>query len=291
MATVADPSLYPTPLPESARRIELRTTGGPLAALEITPPEGVETRGTAVLVPGFSGSKEDFLPMLEPLAAEGYRVVSYDQRGQFQSPGPTRWRDYDVTAFAAELAEVIAAVDTAPVHLLGHSFGGIVAQRAVADAPASVRSLTLLGTGPGNTEFAGAKMVGPLVWILRIGGTSLLWMLMRGQLRKAGLAHGSQVWLKHRLVHTHKANLIGIIRTMLGEPSRVAALAQTDVRFLVMCGENDMPWTPATQAKMARDLNARHVVIADAGHTPNEERPEETAKALADFWVSVDVES
>jgi len=220
VATVADPSHCPTPLPARARRIELRTTGGPLAGLEITPPEGVGTLGTAVLVPGFSGSKEGFLPMLESLAAEGYRVVSYDQRGRFQSPGPTRWREYDVTGFAAELAEVVASVDTAPVHLLGHSFGGIVAQRAVVDAPSSVRSLTLLGTGPGNTEFAGARMIGSVVWILRIGGTSLLWALMRGQSRKAGLAHGSQVWLRHRLAHTHKANLIGIIRTLLGEPSR-----------------------------------------------------------------------
>ncbi|MDI2130595.1 alpha/beta fold hydrolase [Yinghuangia seranimata] len=284
----ADPSLYPTPLPAAARRFELRTSGGPLAALEIAPPEGTEPRGTAVLVPGFSGSKEDFVPMLGALAAEGYRVVTYDQRGQFQSPGPTRWRDYSVTGFAAELAEVVTSLDAGRVHLLGHSFGGVVAQRAVTSAPDLVRSLTLLDTGPGGTDFDGGRFVKPMVLVLKVGGVRGMWTLMRRPLAKAGLTVGAQAWLHHRLMHTHKANLIGIINGLVAEPSRVRELAATKVPCLVMYGENDTPWSPPTQAKMAAELGARHVVVANAGHTPNEEQPEETAKALADFWRSVD---
>ena len=39
-----------------------------------------------MLIPGFTGSKEDFLPILEPLAAAGRTVYAVDQRGQYQSP-------------------------------------------------------------------------------------------------------------------------------------------------------------------------------------------------------------
>ena len=58
---------------------------GPLVALDTG---GEAVRGTALLVAGYPGSKEDFAPLLAPLAEAGYRVVALDQRGQFESPGP-----------------------------------------------------------------------------------------------------------------------------------------------------------------------------------------------------------
>jgi pimeloyl-ACP methyl ester carboxylesterase len=291
----ADPSLYPVPLAATTRRIDVSTAEGPLAALETLPPAGVAVRGTAVLTPGFSGSKEDFIPLLGLLAEGGYRVVTYDQRGQFESAGPAKWSDYTVAGFAQDLAEVIKFAqrneenkeNEEPVHLLGHSFGGVVVQHFTVDHPATLASLTLLDSGPGGTEFSGAKLAGPMVWILRVGGSRGLWAVMKGQLKKAGVAVGSQVWLEHRLRNTSPANLIGIVRALLKEPARTAEVAATKVPTLVMYGENDQPWTPDTQARMAEKLGARHVVIANAAHTPNEEQPEETAKELLAFWDSV----
>ena len=52
----------------------------------LDPDEG-EPHGTALLVPGFTGSKEDFISVLPLLAADGWRVVTYDQRGQYESAG------------------------------------------------------------------------------------------------------------------------------------------------------------------------------------------------------------
>ena len=51
------------------------------------PATGVCERRPALLIPGFTGSKEDFLPVLQPLASAGRRVVAIDMRGQYQSPG------------------------------------------------------------------------------------------------------------------------------------------------------------------------------------------------------------
>ena len=47
-----------------------------------------ESRGTILLIPGFTGSKEDFIALIPYLRDLGYTVASYDQRGQFESPGP-----------------------------------------------------------------------------------------------------------------------------------------------------------------------------------------------------------
>ena len=48
-------------LPDGARRVDIGVTRGVRAALEISP---TDPRGTAILVPGFTGSKEDFIDLL-----------------------------------------------------------------------------------------------------------------------------------------------------------------------------------------------------------------------------------
>src|SRR5215467_5129606 len=62
---------YPDGLPDVARRRTLGIADGRLAALEAAPAGPVPVRGVAVLVPGFTGSKEDFIPLLSPVAAAG----------------------------------------------------------------------------------------------------------------------------------------------------------------------------------------------------------------------------
>ena len=56
--------------------------GFTLAALRT----GEETNPPVLLVPGWTGSKEDFGPILEPLGEAGFWVTAIDQRGQFRSP-------------------------------------------------------------------------------------------------------------------------------------------------------------------------------------------------------------
>src|SRR3954463_5168398 len=76
---------------------------GPLAALDTG---GEAVRGTALLVAGYTGSKEDFAPLLAPVADAGYRVVAIDQRGQFESPGPDDPAAYSVTELGLDVIAV-----------------------------------------------------------------------------------------------------------------------------------------------------------------------------------------
>lgn len=104
--------------------------------------------GHVLLVPGWTGSKEDFTPLLPLLAQAGFDATAYDQRGQFETPG-TPQDDYTLPALAADAAAVAGAVADRPVHVIGHSFGGLVAQTAAVEHPTRWRSLSLLCTGPG----------------------------------------------------------------------------------------------------------------------------------------------
>src|SRR5580700_10921937 len=138
-------------MPDRVRSGTARTERGGFAILEAQPGHGVCERRPALLVPGYTGSKEDFLPVLEPLATAGRTVVAMDLRGQYQSP-PGEDRDqYGAAALAADVLAVADSIgeQTGGVHLVGHSLGGLIAREAALRRPAALASLTLLGSGPG----------------------------------------------------------------------------------------------------------------------------------------------
>ena len=97
--------------PTSAARVMLPGPIGPLAALDADPARlEAPALGTVVLLPGYTGSKEDFLTVLAPLAAEGYTAVAVDQRGQHESP----WGDDEAYAFDRLAADLLAVTAQLP---------------------------------------------------------------------------------------------------------------------------------------------------------------------------------
>jgi pimeloyl-ACP methyl ester carboxylesterase len=265
---------------------------GPLAALDTGP--DAASAGTVLLVAGFTGSKEDFAPLLAPLAAAGLRAVAIDQRGQFESPGPDDPAAYSVASLAADVlavAAVLRAEGPEPLHLLGHSFGGLVARGAVLADPDAVASLTLLGSGPGRLTGPRADLLDHLAPLLEAGGVRLVHETMEqlasADPRAQAVPAPTRAFLGRRFLRNSAAGLRGMADAMLGEPDRVAELAATGVPVLVAHGEADDAWTPQAQADMARRLGARHEVVPGAIHSPAVENPSRTVEVLLRFWSDV----
>jgi pimeloyl-ACP methyl ester carboxylesterase len=264
---------------------------GPLAALDTG---GAATTATALLVAGYTGSKEDFAPLLAPLAAARVRAVAIDQRGQYESPGPDDPARYGVAELAGDLLAVgraLRAESGRPLHLLGHSFGGLVARAAVLTDPAAFDSLTLLGSGPSRLTGRRADLLDHLAPLLEAGGVELVHATME-QLamtdpRAQAVPPPTRRFLSTRFLRNSAAGLRGMADAMLAEPDRVAELAATGVPVLVAHGEADDAWLPSVQADMARRLRARHEVIDGSIHSPAVENPARTVDVLLDFWGSI----
>ncbi|HEX4287641.1 MAG TPA: alpha/beta fold hydrolase, partial [Trebonia sp.] len=96
-------------LPEGTRRATIETARGSFAALDALPAAGPCELGTALLVPGYTGSKEDFIAILGQLAAAGRRVIAIDLRGQYQTAGPDDPAGYEVAELGADVTAVAEA--------------------------------------------------------------------------------------------------------------------------------------------------------------------------------------
>jgi pimeloyl-ACP methyl ester carboxylesterase len=299
-------------LPEGTRRATVETARGEFAVLDTLPAAGPCELGTALLVPGYTGSKEDFIAILGELAAAGRRVVAMDMRGQYQTAGPDDPAAYDLAELGADLAAVAAATQTR--HVLGHSFGGLVVREAILDGycPAS---LTLLSSGP--AALPGQRAEALHFMLNYLDGTPAaelagrLAEIWHGSLKpdfvKAGVAAPILAFLEERMLANSPTGLVTMATQLLKAEDKTAGLAAAGRgtggaddagaasrrRFpiFVLYGEADDAWPTARQAEMAARLGAERTCIPAAAHSPNVEAPASTAHALTAFWNRTEANS
>jgi pimeloyl-ACP methyl ester carboxylesterase len=75
-----------------------------------------------VLIHGWPLSGRSWENQVPALVSAGYRVITYDRRGFGSSSQP--WTGYDYDTFAADLDELLTALDLRDVTLVGFSMGG-----------------------------------------------------------------------------------------------------------------------------------------------------------------------
>ena len=288
-------------LPDGVRRTTIRTGRGPFAALTAAPPSGVCEREPALLVPGYTGSKEDFLAVLGLLADRGRQVIAIDMRGQFETPGPDDHDGYRAEALGADITAVARA--TGAGHLVGHSYGGLAAREAVLAHDDGLVSLTLMSSGPAALTGPRAAELHGLLATLGAGDGRMpeagalrarisdMWQAyLEPQFVEAGVPGPIVAFLARRMRSNDPAGLVHMARHLLSAPDRTAELARrTAMPLLVLYGEDDNSWSPDAQEAMARRLAARRVCIPAASHSPAVEAPATTAGALTQFWDAAEV--
>lgn len=285
-------------------RTEFPGPYGPLAALRAEPrtvPGDPAANGRqakpalALLVPGYTGSKEDFAPLLDPIADAGIEVAAIDLPGQYESPGPERETDYLPDPLGVVVADLVRALAADHrVLLLGHSYGGLVARGAVL-AGAPVAGLTLLDSGPAELpegDRRAALEAGEPV--LRTQGLAKA-QEVRAARDDADPARAAQppalrALLKERFLRSSPAGLLGMAEGLRFEPDLVPQLAKAlqhqGTPCLVVCGAGDNAWSVADQRDMAERLDADFAVVPDAAHSPNTENPAGLLGPLLATWHS-----
>lgn len=231
-----------------------------------------------VLVPGVSGSKEDFVLMLPVLAEAGYFVQSFDLAGQYQSSaaGPPPGKHYDYDLFVNDLVAFLD--DGGPAHVLGYSFAGTVAMLVLERRPDLVRSLTLLATPPepGN-GFRGVRGLGPYTFLTggRIGAALMTWGIRTNKNHVPPLRLD---FVRMRFDYTSRRSIEDIIRLMKRAPDVRDAVAASPVPKLVAVGSHDL-WPTDLHASFAERIGAR-LAVYPTGHSPCETAPHQLSRDM-----------
>jgi pimeloyl-ACP methyl ester carboxylesterase len=111
-----------------------------------------------VLVHGYTGSKENWLPVMRKLA-ENHRVVAVDLPGWGEST-PKPGADYGPVAQSRRLAAFLQAQQQPAALLVGHSMGGMISGLMAAEHPELVQRLAFMSSaGVKFTENEFARLV------------------------------------------------------------------------------------------------------------------------------------
>jgi pimeloyl-ACP methyl ester carboxylesterase len=228
------------------------------------------------------------------LTGLGYRVITVETRGcppSIVTPGPYRMRD-----LVSDVAEVITAVGSEPVRLVGASLGAMVAQELCLAHPELVRSAALIGTRARTDHLrrvaaqAGARRIragGPTTADdARYDAVGLVTSLFSPRTfdDDAAVADWLTLFETFPLRGEGLAAQYDLAADYGRDDDRISALRAVRTLCLVIGFEHDRVTPPAACRAVADAIpGARYTQIADCGHFGFLERPELVNIALAGF--------
>ncbi|MEU7303815.1 alpha/beta fold hydrolase [Streptomyces sp. NPDC007189] len=236
---------------------------------------------------GIGSSSAAFAPQLAALSA-GFRVVAWDAPGYAKSADPQGPLTMDDYADAA--AEVIRARGGS-AHVLGVSWGGVIALRLAVRHPDLVASLMVVDSTPGSgtDPEKAAGMRARADELARLGPEAF------AAARAPRLVSADA---PAELVERVTATMAASIR-LPGYGYAAEAMAATDLRgelhritapALVLCGDRDHITGPGSSQVLAGGLHkTAYVIVKDAGHLANQEQPERVnAWLLSHLHIATD---
>ncbi len=256
----------------------------------------VDVRGegdAVVFVHGLGGSLDVWTPLLPALPR--FRCVRPELPGAAHSnkayalgeSTPHRGK-ISVATHADAVRRVCESLGITRAHLVGHSFGTIIAQHVAADSPQLVRSLALFGALAEPPAGMRDTMAGRAP-IAREQGMF-------------GIAEGTSDFGLSASTKQALPVTVAFVRNCVGSQdaegyarncealadARSAQLERVRCPVLIVNGDEDQVTVLSGARQLADKLiNARVDVFARCGHWPMLERAAESQRALRDFLASV----
>lgn len=271
-------------LPERSVSTRFAAPSGSLAMVTMGNPQNPRV----VLVPGATGSKEDFAVMMPELAGAGFYVLSYDLAGQYESAGagpenlvPPRGH-YDYELFVNDFIAVLESGEV-PAHVVGYSFAAIVAQISYSKRPELFRSLTLLSCPPLPGQcFRGVSRFGRFTGLAngRVGAALMIWGIRRNVNR---VPPNRLRFVRNRFRFTRRQSVRDIYELMKNVPDLRQTLAAATVPKFVAVGEHDL-WPLRLHRQFAQSIGAR-ISVYRGGHSPSETSPHQFGRDLLAMYA------
>ncbi|MHC2999224.1 alpha/beta fold hydrolase [Microbacterium sp. HJ5] len=270
--------------PPGTQRDLFAAPSGDLARVRLGDPDAPRV----LLLSGVAGSKEDFVLLFPLFAAAGFRVESYDLAGHYGSAnaGPQNLvpprAHYDYRLF---LDDLIAVLDDGrgPVHVLGYSFAGLLAELALIERPDLFASLTLMAAPPATGQvFRGVKHIGPISDMPPHRAAGLILWGIRYNLNRTPPLRIS--FVRERMAVTGRPVIDDVVGLMMAMPDVADQVAGIGIPKLIAVGEQDL-WPTEQHASYAERIGAR-LAVYPTGHAPCETAPHQLVRDMLALFAS-----
>lgn len=221
-----------------------------------------------------------------------FTVTTFDNRGAGDSDKPTG--PYTVEMMAADTAALLDRLGIVQTAVFGHSLGGFIAQRLVADRPDLVSHLILASTNQGGADVVPITPEALSVLTDRQGDP--LELIRRGIAVAAapGFAVAQpdvvQALMAYRLSNpvppdAYTAQVMAGLGTASWTPAQIAAhKAAVHVPTLILFGEHDKVVPPGNAELLADGIAQAQIrILPGVGHIFPIEDPKLTVEVVTDF--------
>lgn len=241
-----------------------------------------------VLIHSFNGFIESWNPNIQPLVNAGYQVVVYDLWGRGLSDRPRI--DLSIQVFRQQLENIINHFEVEKVHLVGSSFGSIIAADFVQHHRQRIDKLILVGpAGWPSDESSSAMLKIPLLGdvVFHYFGQSILKSKVEEYFIQP-IKYSSVIdqWVKFSDYPGFTRSALSTLRhsPVLNYTDGWKALGKLEIPILFIWGEKDVSF-PYINAKKAKRYipQAKVVSIEQAAHWVNVEKPEFTNTSIIKF--------
>lgn len=243
-----------------------------------------------VFAHGFDMDHTMYAPQFEELPHR-YRCIAWDMRGHGGSDCPSGpWSMQDSVD---DLAAFIEGVNAAPCHLVGMSWGGMIALRIAVERPGLTLSLVVIDASADAeapdraalyTSFQDAIAAGGITDELLEAGLPILFgERYRTQEPDAIGFHIDRI--KNMKTEAHVEGL----RSFIHRDSLIDRLGEIRIPVLVIHGEEDVAQPMEEAEKIANGIPGAELVrVPGSGHTTPLEAPDIVNGALEQFFARVE---
>jgi 2-succinyl-6-hydroxy-2,4-cyclohexadiene-1-carboxylate synthase len=255
------------------------------------PHEFNESSRSIFLLHGFTGSSEDWNPVL-PGIEGGFNKVTVDLIGHGKSDSPGDPALYTWEYQVEQLNGIITHLTQEKVILVGYSMGGRLALCYANTYPERVAGLILESTSPGikdrkqrNKRIKEDEELSNFISSHSIADFIEYWINKEifGTLLRFSEKKRNEIKRK-KLVN----NIIGLTNSLSGfgtgkMPDLYPSLKRSTIKTLLLTGELDSKFTAINQNLVQNFPSAKHEIIKNAGHPIHLEEPVKFLAAVNRF--------
>jgi pimeloyl-ACP methyl ester carboxylesterase len=247
--------------------------------------EDIGGRLPVVVLHGGPGATHQYLEPLDVLAESGRRIVFYDQIGCGRSDRPTDPAFFETQTFVDELVTLRVALGLHRVHLVGQSWGGMLAMQYALERPAGLASIVVADSPADMGQ----------------------WVSEANRLRAALPSDVQRVLAEHEAAGTTTAPEYGaaverdnFVYLVMNGPSEfhvigklaswsiLDRLHEIETPTLLISGAHDEA-TPAIVGAIAERIpHAEWVLFEESSHTPHLEQPDAFSATVRAFLAGVE---